>query len=93
MTQRNDGSRLLERRRSKPNVSASKHRKVMIFFGDKSLRYAVGKFLSHYHRERNHQGLDNELIDVSEEVGRVTGDVCCRQRLGGMLRYYYRAAA
>ena len=65
----------------------------MILFGEKSLRNAVGEFLSHYHSERNHQGLDNQLIDVGEEVSRVTGDVRCRQRLGGMLRCHYRAAA
>jgi hypothetical protein len=49
--------------------------------------------LAHFHQERNHQGLDNELIDGGEDVGRATGLVQCRERLGGMLRYYYRAAA
>ena len=45
-----------------------------------------------YHAERNHQGLDNKLVDPGEEIGRTTGDVACRQRLGGILQYYYRAA-
>lgn len=53
----------------------------------------VGQFLEHYHGERNHQGLGNSLIDPGEEVGLVQGDVECRQRLGGLLRYYYRDAA
>jgi len=44
-------------------------------------------------RERNHQGLGNRLIEPGEEVGRTAGDVACRERLGGILRYYYRQAA
>ena len=65
----------------------------MIFFGEKSLRRAVTAYLEHYHAERNHQGLGNELIDPGEEVGAVAGKIACRERLGGMLRYYYRDAA
>ncbi len=65
----------------------------MIFFGEKSLRKAVNEFLGHYHQERNHQGLDNRLITAGEEVGRTSGKVRCHERLGGMLRYYYRDAA
>jgi putative transposase len=65
----------------------------LIFFGEGSLRKAVQQFLAHYHAERNHQGLDNELIDPGEEVKRVAGQIECRERLGGMLRYYYRDAA
>jgi len=65
----------------------------MIFFGEMSPKTAVVGFLAHYHGERNHQGLDNRLIDPGEEVGRATGEVVCRERLGGMLRYYYRKAA
>ena len=65
----------------------------MIFFGESSLRKATSAFLVHYHRERNHQGLDNRLIEGGEEVGRNAGPVQCRKRLGGMLRYYYRHAA
>ena len=65
----------------------------MIFFGEKSLRRAVTAFLEHYHAERNHQGLDNQLIERGEEVGQVAGKIECRERLGGILRYYYREAA
>jgi len=53
----------------------------------------VRSFLVHYRAERNHQGLDNRPIDPGEEVGRIGGDVECRQRLGGILRYYHRKAA
>ncbi len=65
----------------------------MIFFGEKSLRRAVTAFLEHYHGERNHQGLENELIQPGVEVGSFAGKIECRERLGGMLRYYYRDAA
>jgi len=65
----------------------------MIFFGEKSLRRAVDAYLDHYHEERNHQGLDNQIIKPGDEVGRGEGDVQCRERLGGLLRYYYRDAA
>ena len=65
----------------------------MIFFGDAMLRNAVLQFLDHYHRERNHQGLDNRILMPGAEVGQMTGTLECRERLGGLLRYYYRAAA
>ncbi len=65
----------------------------MIFFGENSLRKAIDEFLDHYHIERNHQSLGNRLIEPGEDVGQREGDVVCRERLGGMLRYYYRKAA
>ena len=65
----------------------------LIFFGEKSLRNAIREYLASYHHERNHQGLGNQLIEPDREVGRTTGEVLCRERLGGMLRYYYRDAA
>ena len=63
-----------------------------VFFGERSLQTAAANFLSLYHEERNHQGLGNRLIEPGEEAGRKAGDVACRERLGGMLRYYYRQA-
>ena len=65
----------------------------MIFFGEESLRRAVTDYLQHYHVERNHQGLGNEIIEPGHEDGAITGKIECRERLGGMLRYYYRVAA
>jgi hypothetical protein len=38
-------------------------------------------------------GLDNRLIEGGEEIGRVSGGIQCRKRLGGLLRYYNREAA
>ena len=65
----------------------------MIFFGEDMLRRVVHAYIGHYHRERNHQGLENRLIEAGEEVGRNLGDVHCQEHLGGLLRYYYRQAA
>ena len=65
----------------------------MIFFGEKSLRRAVTAFLEHYHAERNHQGVANELIQPGDEVGSFAGKIECHERLGGLLKYYHRNAA
>jgi transposase InsO family protein len=65
----------------------------MVFMGEGSLRYAIAQYLTHYHQERNHQGLDNQLITPKAEVGRQTGQVVRRERLGGLLSYYHREAA
>ena len=65
----------------------------MIFFGEQSLRRAVAEFTSHYHAERNHQGLGNELIAPEERIEDLQRPVQRRQRLGGLLKYYYREAA
>jgi transposase InsO family protein len=65
----------------------------MIFFGENSLRRATISYLEHYHQERNHQGLGNKIIEPNKEVGQGHGEIECRERLGGILRYYHRAAA
>jgi len=65
----------------------------MIFFGEHALRQAINAFCEHYHRERNHQGLENRLIEPGAEGGRSESEIICRERLGGILRYYYRRAA
>ena len=64
----------------------------MIFFGESQLRRAVKQFIAHYHEERNHQGLGNQLIQPSASVGKAEGEIRCSERLGGLLRYYHRAA-
>ena len=65
----------------------------MIFFGEDALRNAIREFVTHYHQERNHQGLDNRLIIPTKTTAAMKGTVRRRQRLGGMLNYYYREAA
>ena len=62
----------------------------VILVGDRHLRRAIAEYVEHYHRERNHQGLANELIESAsaiERVGRIRG----HPRRGGLLNYYERA--
>ena len=65
----------------------------MIFVGQASLRHAIAQYLTHYHGERNHQGLNNRLLKPLCMVGKPHASVKRRERLGGMLSYYHRAAA
>jgi transposase InsO family protein len=65
----------------------------VIFFGDAHLQRVVDEYLVHYHRERNQQGLDGQIIEPGKEIGLTHGKVCRRERLGGMFSYYYRDAA
>jgi putative transposase len=65
----------------------------IIFFGEKSLHAAILSTIDHYHAERNHQGVGNQLLIPGNEVNRTAGEGACRERLGGLLRYYYRKAA
>jgi putative transposase len=63
----------------------------LILFGERRLIRALDEFTAHYHRERNHQGLGNRLI-VPASRRLVGAHVRCHERLGGLLRYYHRAA-
>jgi hypothetical protein len=65
----------------------------LIFFGERSLGRALKEFNTHYHKERNHQGLGNNIIELSVADIPVHGNVQSRERLGGLLRYYHRDAA
>ena len=64
----------------------------MVLLGEPHLRAAVRAFMHHYHEERPHQGLGNELIaPTTTVIG--TGPIMCRERLGGLLKFYDREAA
>jgi transposase InsO family protein len=65
----------------------------IIPLGEHHLRKAVREYTQHYHVERNHQGLNNELIEKPSDEPNVDGAVECQERLGGILKYYYRRAA
>lgn len=65
----------------------------MVLFGERSLCSALKEFTAHYHQERNHQGLDNNIIEFNSSERAGDGPIRNRDRLGGMLRYYYRDAA
>jgi putative transposase len=66
----------------------------MILFGEASLRHVLNEYVDHYHQERNHQGKGNVLLfPSSRPAGGDDGPMRCRERLGGLLKYYERKAA
>ena len=65
----------------------------MILFGEASLRRALKEYVAHYHIERNHQGVGNRLLEPLARVSLNDETIHCRERLGGMLNFYYREAA
>ena len=65
----------------------------VILFGERSLRRALSEYVQHYHTERNHQGRENVLLFPRDTDAHREAPVRCRQRLGGLLRYYHQAAA
>jgi putative transposase len=66
----------------------------LILFGESSLRRALQQYIVHYHEERNHQGKNNRILfPLWPEARRNIGAVRCRERLGGLLKYYEREAA
>jgi len=65
----------------------------MILFGEQHLRYVVGQFVERHHVERPHQGLGNRTVEPPAGPPPRDGPVRCRERLGGMLKSYYRDAA
>ena len=67
----------------------------LILLGEGSLRRALRHYEAHYHEERNHQGKDNVLLFPlpTQAVRGEQEKVRCRERLGGLLKYYEREAA
>jgi putative transposase len=100
---RDSGTKVIRLPPRSPNLNAYAERFVrsikneclsrMIFVGQASLRRAVSEYLEHYHRERNHQGLENRLLTPSPSAKSRSGTIRCHARLGGLLNYYYRIAA
>ena len=96
-----EGVRIIQTPFRAPNCNAYAERFVrsikeeclarVIPLGERHLRHTIAEFVTHYHAERNHQGIGNELIQplgLADRQGRVRR----RQRIGGVLNYYYRAA-
>ena len=67
--------------------------KALVGCADGNHPRAVHEYVEHYHRERNHQGLDNQLLQRPPPPRRPDADVRRRARLGGLLSFYYREAA
>jgi putative transposase len=95
------GIRVVQTPYQAPNANAYAERFVrsikheclnrVILFGEGHLRRTIAEFVEHYHGERDHQGLENKLIDGAPAVNNA-GRIHRRQRLGGLLNYYARAA-
>ena len=64
----------------------------MILFGERHLRHSLGEYVAHYHEQRPHQGLGNELIRSGTGDPPPEGDVVADERLGGLPRSYRRVA-
>jgi len=66
----------------------------VILFGERPLSRVLTEYSRHYHNERNHQGKGNRLLFpvTSNKQPRQRHAIECRQRLGGLLKYYRRAA-
>jgi transposase InsO family protein len=64
----------------------------IIPFGARHFRRTIAEFVEHYHCERNHQGIGNELIEAMTTVNVGDSPIRRRQRLGGLRNYYARAA-
>ena len=66
----------------------------MILFGEPALRRCLSSYLTHYHEERNHQGKANVILfPPVEHSSPPQGPIRCREKLGGLLKFYYREAA
>ena len=86
-----------------PNLHASAERWVrsvkdealsrILLFGEGSLRHVLHEYVEHYHQERNHQGKGNVLLFPSSQQEEDKSPIRCRERLGGLLKYYRREAA
>jgi transposase InsO family protein len=97
-----EGIRVIRTPVCAPNCNADAERFVrslneeclnrVLRLGERHLRRTMSEFVAHYHAARNHQGIGNERI---QPVKRADGQgmVRRRQRMGGMLNFYCRAAA
>jgi putative transposase len=68
-----------------------------VICGEKHLSHIVKEFVMHYLEERPHQAKGNVPLRYADEKPQILkfpkGKVKCRERLGGLLRHYYREAA
>ena len=65
----------------------------VVVLGEGHLRLVIHEYVEHYHRERNHQGLDNRLLERAPPPANPDTEVHRRERIGGLLNYYHREAA
>jgi putative transposase len=100
---RSGGVKPLKMPKQSPNLNPHAERFVwsvkheclnkMILFGERHVRYVIEQYAEHYNRERSHQGIDNEVPLPPDDPPPSDGQIVCRERLGGLLKYYRREAA
>ena len=101
-TLRTTGVRALKLPKRSPNLNAYAESFVagirravlnkMILFGERSVRHAVHNYADYYNKDRPHQGMGNRRLTEPAEPMPTEGRVLCRERLGGLLKSYYRQA-
>ena len=101
-TLRAAGVRALKLPKMAPNLNPHAERFVlaiksecldkMILFGEKHIRYVISEYVEHYLRERPHRVLGHRIIESKTPMP-TDGPVKCRERLGGLLKMYYRRVA
>ena len=69
------------------------HVLFVISVAERAVCRAVTEYVEHFHRERNHQGLENSLIRAPAVVAASDGAIRRHARLGGMLNFHRRQAA
>ena len=99
---RHAGTKSVRLPRRSPNLNAFIERFIrsikeecldrVIPLGEAHLRELIREYMAHYHTERPHQGLDGKLIQPANDHD-AGGPLAKRERLGGLLNYYYREAA
>ena len=99
---RESGVRSLLLPAKSPNLTAFARRFVLsvksecsdhlVLLSEEQLRRALPVYVEHDHAERHHQGLGGGLPEPGEQQPDGDGPVVCRERLGGLLRYYRDAA-
>ena len=96
------GVRSLKIPKMSPNLNAHCERFVlsiktecldkMFIFGERHLRYVINQYVAHYLTERPHKVLGRRIVEPETPMP-AEGEVLCRERLGGLLKTYYRQAA
>jgi putative transposase len=63
----------------------------MIIRGRRHAGRVLEEYVDHYNKERPHRGLQLHPPNGKVHGASATGEIICRQRLGGLLREYSRA--
>jgi len=87
----------------KPNLNAYAERVIQsiqqecldhfVVLGEKHLNHLVSEYIEHYNTERPHRALEKPPLSADPQEATTNGHVVCKERLGGLLRHYHRAAA